>query len=126
MMQKGHAETMKGADPDPGRDLLAESAGDALFQLLRRLVAESQYQQAFRFSPAFAKQVFDAPDQRRGFTRPRPGADQRGSARECRRGDLAVVTLEAREPLLFRRGPRAARDPEERFGQLRLNRRRRR
>src|SRR5215468_9752627 len=103
MMQEGHAEAVKGADLDPRGDLLAESVGDALFQLLRRLVAEGQYQQAFRFGAAFVQQVFDASDQRRSLTGPRSGADQSGSASKRRGGDLAVVTFEACEPLLSRR-----------------------
>src|SRR5262245_18666779 len=113
MMQEGHAEAVKGADSDPRGDLLAESVGDALFQFLRRLVAESQYEQAFRLRAEFVQQVFDAPDQRRGLTGPRPGADQRRSAGEGRGGDLAVVTFEAREPLLSRRGALSARSPEK-------------
>ena len=103
----------EGADSDPRGDLLAESVGDTLFQFLRRLVAESQYQQAFRLRAEFFQQVFDASDQRRGLTGPRPGADQRGSAREDRGGDLAVVTLETREPLLSRRGAAAPRSRKE-------------
>src|SRR2546426_772259 len=113
MMQEGHSEAVKGADSDPCGDLLAESIGDALFQLLRRLVAEGQYQQAFRLRAEFVQQVFDASDQRRGLTGPRPGADQRGSAHEGRGGDLAVITLEASEPFLLRRGSLPTRDPEK-------------
>src|SRR5262245_17841605 len=111
-MDEGHAEAMKGADSDPRGDLLAESVGDAIFQLLRRLVAESQYQQAFGLCADLVQQVFDASDQRRCLTSPRSGADQRGSAGERRGGDLAVVTLEARESLISRRGACAARNPE--------------
>src|SRR5262245_66266459 len=95
MMQEGHAEAVKGADSDPRGDLLAESVGDALFQFLRRLVAESQYQQAFRLRAEFVQQVFDATDQRRGLTGTGPGADQSGRAGAERVGGIADVTIQA-------------------------------